>query len=84
MREAAGEVSVFHEIVGEGVELIVEGVLAMRPGFQEMADIAGAAFAAGADQRGRLTRRLDPLDPRVCSGAHRFGSIGPASTNGPP
>ena len=39
MRKAAGEIAVLEEIVGEGVEDVVEGILPMRPAFQEMADI---------------------------------------------
>ena len=54
MREAAGKVSCLEEIVGEGLELIVKGVLAVRPRFQEMPDIAPAAFAARADQGGAI------------------------------
>ena len=49
MREATGKVSGLEEIVGEGLELIVKDVLAMRPGFQEMPYIEPAAFAAHAD-----------------------------------
>ena len=65
MRKAAGEVSLFQEIVGEGVERIVEGMLAMRPGLQEMPDVAPAAFGARADQRGRHLHLVKGLIPDV-------------------
>src|SRR5258707_2090383 len=65
MREATGKVSVPEEIVGEGLELIVKDVLAMRPGFQEMPDIAPAAFAARADQGRRHLHLVKGLIPDV-------------------
>ena len=66
MREAAGKVSFPEEIVGEGLELIVEGVLAMRPGFQEMSDIAPAAFAARADEGQAPSPSGERIDTRCC------------------
>ena len=65
MREATGKVSVLEEIVGEGLELIVKDVLAMRPGFKEMPDIAPAAFAAGADEGWRHLHLVKGLIPDV-------------------
>ena len=50
MREAAGEIAGLEEIVGEGFQDVVEGVLAMRPAFEEMPDIEAAVFARGPDE----------------------------------
>src|SRR4029453_15712613 len=65
MREATGKVSALKEIVGEGLEVIVEGVLAVRPGFQKMPDIAPAAFAARADEGRRHLHLVKGLIPDV-------------------
>src|SRR5512147_1939611 len=65
MREASGKVSGFEEIVGEGLKLIVKGVLAMRPGFQEMPDIKPAAFAARTDEGRRHLHLVKGLIPDV-------------------
>src|SRR5437773_3455559 len=78
MREATGKVSVPEEIVGEGLELIVKDMLAMRPGFQEMPDIEPAAFAARADERGRHLHLVKGLIPDVVE-AIRFRHSRPDS-----
>ena len=78
MREAAGKVSVLEEIGGEGLELIVEGVLAMRPGPEEMPDIAPAAFAARADEGRRHLHLVKGLIPDVVE-AIRLRHPGPYS-----
>ena len=49
MRKSAGEIAGLSEIVGEDFQRVVEGVLAVRPGFQAMPDVSAAALAAGAD-----------------------------------
>ena len=51
MREAAGEVARLHEIVGEGLQRIVERVLAIRPVAQEVPDIGPAVVARSAPAR---------------------------------
>ena len=43
--KAAGEVASLEEVVGEGVEHIVERSLAMGPVLQEIPNIGAAAFA---------------------------------------
>src|SRR5580692_9922524 len=53
MRKAAGEVAGLEEVVGESFEHVVEGILAMRPGFRKVPDISPAAFARRADQAWR-------------------------------
>src|SRR5437588_5457898 len=65
MRETTGKVSVPEEIVGEGLELIVKDVLAMRPGFQEMPDIEPAVLAAHADEGRRHLHLVKGLIPDV-------------------
>src|SRR5882757_10422041 len=65
MRKAAGEITLLHEIVGEGLEHVVERVLAMRPVAQEMADIGPAAVARRADQRRRHLYLVEGLVPDV-------------------
>src|SRR5258705_13881681 len=65
MREATGKVSGLEEIVGEGLELIVKDVLAMRPRFEEMPDIEPAAFAARADQGRRHLHLVKGLIPDI-------------------
>src|SRR5262245_65312519 len=65
MRKAAGEIASFKEVVGEGLDHIVERILAMRPGFEEMADVDAAALARSADEgRGHL-RLVEGLVPDV-------------------
>lgn len=65
MRKAAGEIAVLEEVVGEGVEDVVEGVFSMRPALQEVADIKAAVVAAGADERGRHLHLVEGLVPDV-------------------
>src|SRR6185295_1278787 len=65
MREAACKVSGLEKIVGEGIELIVEDVLAMRPGFKEMRDIEPAAFAARTEEGRRHLHLVKGLIPDV-------------------
>ena len=50
MREAAGEIARLEEIIGEGFQHVVEGILAMGPAFEEMPDIEAAVFARGPDE----------------------------------
>ncbi len=55
MGKAAGEIAGLEEVIGEGLEHIVESVLAMRPVSQEVPDIEAATFPAGADQAGAIS-----------------------------
>src|SRR6185437_13618727 len=65
MRKAAGEVAGLEEIVGEGFQDIVEGILAMRPGFQKVPDIHPAAFGRRAAQGRRHLHLIERLIPDV-------------------
>ncbi len=63
MREAAGEVAGFEKVIGEGLQHVVEGVLAMRPVFQEISDIGAATLARRADQGRRHLQLVERLVP---------------------
>src|SRR5207253_6202599 len=65
MRKTAGEVASFEEVVGEGLDHIVERILAMRPGLEEMRNVAAAVLARRADKcRGHL-HLMEGLVPDV-------------------
>src|ERR1700678_2282392 len=65
MRETAREIAGFEEIVGEGFEDLVEGILAARPGFQKMSDKSPATFARRADQAWRHLHLIERLIPDI-------------------
>ena len=48
--EGPSEVARLEKVVGVGIEHIVEGILAVRPGLEEVGDVGLAAFARRSDQ----------------------------------
>ena len=80
MSEAAGQIAGPEEIVREGVEDIVEGVLAMRPVLEKMGDIRLAALPGRTDEELRhrhLVKGLVPdfVKPVGCSHARADARI---------
>src|SRR5262249_54966661 len=65
MRKSAGEIATLEEVVGEGLDHVVERILAMRPGFEEMRDVSAAALARCADKGGGHLHLMEGLVPDV-------------------